>query len=191
MTPGSLDVLTPSLQALIPDSREAEIGPGRPDAAVEAPLADLDLVAAFAPHRIVDLEMARACHSGLWLVHNFLDRSHELSQTIKNPTGSFWHGIMHRREGDFSNAKYWFRQVGDHPIFEPLAAAVAELETQSVPSAFASLAGNSPRWDPAAFVDLCAAIKRSDAAQLPFARRIARIEWELLIRYSYLAAIES
>ena len=46
--------------------------------------------------------------SALWLVAGDLERSHELSQTIKSCIGSYLHGIMHRREGDFSNAKYWF-----------------------------------------------------------------------------------
>jgi len=53
--------------------------------------------------------------SGLWLYVDELDRSHRISQSIDNETGSFWHGIMHRREGDFSNSHYWFRRVGTHP----------------------------------------------------------------------------
>ena len=59
--------------------------------------------------------------SGLWLLAGDLDRSHSISQSIENREGSFLHGIMHRREGDFDNAKYWFRRVGSHPVFETLA----------------------------------------------------------------------
>jgi hypothetical protein len=51
----------------------------------------------------------RLCMSGLWLLAGDLDRSHTISQGIGSAEGSFWHGIMHRREGDFSNSKYWFR----------------------------------------------------------------------------------
>jgi hypothetical protein len=54
--------------------------------------------------------------SGLWLYVDELDRSHVVSQGIDDATGSFWHGIMHRREGDFSNSHYWFRKVGTHPV---------------------------------------------------------------------------
>ncbi len=61
------------------------------------------------------------CESGLWLLAGDLNRSHGISQENHSPEGSFWHGIMHRREGDFGNAKYWFRQVGDHPLFEQLS----------------------------------------------------------------------
>ena len=53
--------------------------------------------------------------AGLWLYVDELDRSHVISQGIENATGSFWHGIMHRREADFSNSHYWFHRVGKHP----------------------------------------------------------------------------
>ncbi len=56
--------------------------------------------------------------AGIWLYVDDLHRSHEISQGIHTPTGSFWHAIMHRREGDFWNSKYWWRQVGKHPALE-------------------------------------------------------------------------
>ncbi|MCE9592141.1 MAG: hypothetical protein K8S99_16675 [Planctomycetes bacterium] len=57
-----------------------------------------------------------ALAAGLWLYVDELDRSHKISQTDESdPTLSYWHGIMHRREGDFSNSHYWFRRVGAHP----------------------------------------------------------------------------
>jgi len=54
----------------------------------------------------------RALEAALWLYVDELDRSHEVSQAIETPIGSLWHGIMHRREGDFWNSKYWFRKAG-------------------------------------------------------------------------------
>lgn len=59
--------------------------------------------------------------AAIWLVAGDLDASHNISQSIDDPDGSFWHGIMHRREGDYGNAKYWFRRVGKHPVLEHLA----------------------------------------------------------------------
>ncbi|MEM9644697.1 MAG: hypothetical protein AAF989_06875 [Planctomycetota bacterium] len=61
--------------------------------------------------------------SALWLLAGELDRSHDISQNLKSPSGSFLHGIMHRREGDFGNAKYWFRTAGDHPVEKELRDA--------------------------------------------------------------------
>lgn len=54
--------------------------------------------------------------AGLWLYVDGLDESHAISQKLPGPTGAFWHGIMHRREGDFGNAKYWFHQATGHPV---------------------------------------------------------------------------
>ena len=59
--------------------------------------------------------------AALWLYIDELDRSHRVSQGIEDQTGSFWHGIMHRREGDFSNSHYWFRKVGRHPAMADVA----------------------------------------------------------------------
>ena len=59
--------------------------------------------------------------AGLWLYVDQLDRSHKISQQHEDPTGSFWHGIMHRREGDFSNSHYWFRRVGSHEAMDEIA----------------------------------------------------------------------
>jgi len=56
--------------------------------------------------------------AGLWLYVDELDRSHEFSQGLKDSTGAFWHGIMHRREGDFGNSHYWFNNTGHHPAME-------------------------------------------------------------------------
>src|SRR4051794_32254466 len=44
--------------------------------------------------------------AGLWLWHDWLDESHRISQRVETADGSYWHAIMHRREGDFSNSKY-------------------------------------------------------------------------------------
>lgn len=56
--------------------------------------------------------------SALWLYVDELDRSHRISQQIHDADGSYWHGIMHRREGDFPNSHYWFHNTGaDHPVY--------------------------------------------------------------------------
>jgi len=64
--------------------------------------------------------------SGLLLLWDFLDDSHEISQTMEGKgsprTADYWHGIMHRREPDAGNASYWFRRVGHHPAFDHLGS---------------------------------------------------------------------
>jgi hypothetical protein len=59
--------------------------------------------------------------AGALLYVDDLEQSHELAQGIHSPIGSLWHAVMHRREGDFENSKYWYRQAGWHPLsnFDP------------------------------------------------------------------------
>ena len=61
--------------------------------------------------------------AGLWLYVDDLVRSHSVSQGIEDSAGAFWHGIMHRREGDFANAHYWMRRAASHPLFKELDPA--------------------------------------------------------------------
>jgi len=62
--------------------------------------------------------------AAIWYYVDDLDRSHNIAQNIEGPEGALWHGLMHRREGDFWNAKYWFRRAGPLPGklgLEPIA----------------------------------------------------------------------
>lgn len=132
--------------------------------------------------------MAQGCVAGVWLLHDFLDESHEVSQGINTAEGSFWHGIMHRREGDFSNAKYWFRHVGDHPVYESLARRAKELaDEHDASSAIAKLTARGT-WEPYAFVDLCQAAERSGAHR-ELCLDLQQVEWELLFDFCYRSAI--
>src|SRR5262245_30305459 len=64
-----------------------------------------DEIFALPPVRADD---ARCVLAGLWLLHDELDRAHGIVQEVGSESGSFWHAIMHRREGDFSNSRYWY-----------------------------------------------------------------------------------
>jgi hypothetical protein len=67
---------------------------------------------------------AEAILAGLLQINDYLDESHNHSQSIQGEgqdvNGDYWHGIMHRREPDYGNGKYWFRRVGHHPCFDLL-----------------------------------------------------------------------
>ena len=63
------------------------------------------------------LDASDAVKAGLHLLNDDLARSHALAQEHEgDKTCDYWHAIVHRREGDFDNAKYWLRQVGRHPV---------------------------------------------------------------------------
>jgi hypothetical protein len=142
---------------------------------------------------ISDPAFARAVKSGLLLWNDSIAESHTLSQDILNPTGSYWHGIMHRREPDYPNSKYWFRQVGDHPIFPAVREqAMGVFEESGSPYAKQKLdlLNAKPNWDAFTFVDWCeeaAGSKDDDAHRLLEAVQLREIE--LLLTYSYHKAV--
>ena len=52
-----------------------------------------------------------ALHAALWLLADDLPTAHTICQDIATPFGSAWHAILHRREGAFTNSKYWWRRA--------------------------------------------------------------------------------
>jgi hypothetical protein len=176
-------VFGPAIAALLRPPRLMELGRGQPDSAMRRPLASLSTDTAFLPATVEHEDMAKACLAGLWLYHDFLEESHQISQGIDTPTGAFWHGILHRREGDFSNAKYWFRRVGAHPVLKQLAIDVSEMDG----------AGNLPTmavgWDPVMFVDLCQRAQGPEPDLEPLCREIQMAEWNHLFAFSYQNAV--
>ena len=181
----------PAIVELLATAGANDLGPGTPKIVARSALASLTTESLVAPRPVKDMDMARACLAGLWLRHDFLDESHGISQDIENPTGSFWHGILHRREGDFGNAKYWFRRVGGHPVFEPLAEYGRELAGGGEAGQPAEYLAGQTDWDPFAFVDLCQLALTAKQPLETLAKKIQLREWELLFDYSYRQAIGS
>ncbi len=64
--------------------------------------------------------MVDCCRAGLLLWNDDLASAHPLVQELPGETAAFWHAVVHRREGDYSNARYWWNRTGDHPAFEPI-----------------------------------------------------------------------
>jgi hypothetical protein len=95
-----------------------------------------------------------AVQAGLWCFWDFFEESHAIAQDLHTPEGSYWHAILHRREPDPSNAKYWLHKVGRHPVFN----VVNHFCEQS----------HHKQYDPFAFVDRCeqAIVRSSDDSQI-------------------------
>ena len=123
---------------------------------------------------------AGAAMAGLWLYFSCFEESHRLSQEIGTPEGSFWHGILHRREPDPGNAAYWFRRVGRHPVFGPLGEEAAKLAARNQAAGFAP----GSRWDPFAFIDFCEAARSQPGSPAErLALQVQLVEWQLLFDY--------
>lgn len=158
-------------------------------------LEDLSLEDLFQGKQVKDDTYAKAIKSGLLLWNDALDESHEISQTLGNDTGSYWHGLMHRREPDYSNSKYWFGRVGDHPIFPTLRDRVLSLfkEVQNPSDTLSQVIQtieSKENWDSFQFVDWCESAEKdptSDSTE--FLKQIQAEEIKLLLAYSYQNAI--
>lgn len=181
----------PAVATLLETEPLCDLGPGRPQTSKRALLEALAPATLFAGRAVVDVQMADCCLAGLWLLFDFLDDSHALSQEIDTPTGSYWHGILHRREPDFGNAKYWFRRVGTHEVFGPLREDAREIflaEVSPLPPAQTQFLAEQTAWDPYRFIDLCAAAQRAPQIE-PLCRLVARAEWRRLFDFCYRRSI--
>ena len=198
--PMSERVLAQIMQLLVTPGL-AELGPGPRAGVLSESSLNTKLDSSLGETRLAPVRQ-ELVRSLVLLWHDHLDASHNISQGIENADGSFVHAIMHRREPDASNSKYWWRRVGQHPAFPGIASRVGEFLARSrrreeadpgksgqislVTSAAAAadlmkrlLSGG--KWDAAAFVDACDT--ETDEAIIPTLREIQRIESEVLLEF--------
>jgi hypothetical protein len=172
----------------IDTDRNRELGPGTPIPAVRGELSQVTVAQVAGERELRDPQLARCTLAGIWLLYDLLDESHQVSQQVKGPEGSFWHGIMHRREGDYSNAKYWFRQAGTLPILTPLGTAVEQLGAEHHAEPLAAELVRGGVFAPAAFVDACQSSVSGGGSAEAFCRAVQQLEWELLFDSCYQRA---
>ena len=127
------------IKSLLETPEPPELGPGPRSGVTAEKTLDEQL------RRLGGSDLLRAM---VLIWHDHLDAAHQIAQAIETPDGSYVHAIIHRREPDYWNSKYWFRRVGEHPCFAELANHVED------PKLRARLTGKGT-WDPFAFVDLC------------------------------------
>jgi hypothetical protein len=93
----------PAIEKLLRPMRLPGLAVGAPCQPMHAALEALRSDGAFAPFTVRDRRMADACRAGLWLLFDFLDEAHQISQELHTPEGSYWHALVHWREPDHSN----------------------------------------------------------------------------------------
>jgi hypothetical protein len=109
-----------------------------------------------------------------------LDAAHRIFQDDSSDLGSYWHGVMHRREGDFDNARYWFRRAGRLPISDKMHAAAAQVSPNMA---------KQTSWDAYLLTGMCEQAKFGDTDAIPECVKLQRVEFDLLLAYCWRKSI--
>ena len=194
ISPTGHDIMTPLVASILRDAGESAyrglVVQGPAPASAHKALAQVQPTHLFS-RPIKHQEDAQAALAGLWLWHDALDECHQIVQDIASPTGSFWHAIMHRREGDFSNSKYWYRRCSNHHVMRMMGSVASSLagEQTSDPLIAGALSGG---WDPYGFVDLVEALHKKIAdPRHEIAIRLQKAEWQGLFEYCLHEAVDA
>ncbi len=125
-----------------------------------------------------------ALAAGLLQIHDFWDSSHEAAQAAddlgERRFSAYWHGIAHRREPDAGNAAYWFRRVGRHAIWGPLAQAARPVLERHGDHLWTTRLVGGDAWNSQAMIELCSGA-RPGSDQENLARRLQRLEMRILL----------
>lgn len=113
---------------------------------------------------------------GLLYAADAIHEAHAIFQEAKSDLGSYWHGMMHRREGDFDNARYWFRRAGVLPFFSELHRAACE---------HSAVMARQLNWDPYLFTGECEQARFGETEGLRSLVELQRAEFEVLFDYCW------
>jgi hypothetical protein len=173
--------LSQDMKPFLATPEPPDLGPGpRPGVEPEGAL-NKRLSEAFGSSKVPSQrqELIRAL---ILLWHDHFESAHKIAQDIETSDGSFVHAILHRREPDYWNAKYWFRRVGKHPAFGEIANRVGGLLDSKPAEALRAKLLDRGSWDAVAFVDLCDQANRNGEHKL-LLREIQAIETSSLLEF--------
>ena len=60
-------------------------------------------------------DLSSAVQALWWDAKGDWNKAHECAQAQADPVGAWVHAYLHRKEGDQSNAGYWYRRAGKSP----------------------------------------------------------------------------
>jgi hypothetical protein len=168
------------LAAFLETPELAALGPGPRPGCKSIPDLEKELTAIFRTGKLSTQSQA-LIRATIFLWHDHLDKAHSLAQDVSTIDGSLIHAIMHRREPDYGNAKYWFHRVGTHPAYKTIGQLVAKIPTSPAERILHDLFNGNETWDPFAFVDCCQEEARTPSDQESFLRQIQKAEFSALL----------
>lgn len=119
------------------------------------------------------------------LYHDHHDDAHDLVQDLACQEGVLIHAILHRREPDYWNAKYWFRRISDHPIYRCLTNRLQALPASAAAQTWLPKLSLADTFDPIAMVDACEEVsgQGENARDTIFLREVQQLEFECLVEF--------
>lgn len=139
----------------------------------------------FAGDAELDPDTALRLRATALLYHDHHDPAHDIVQDLGDVEAAIIHAILHRREPDYWNARYWFRRFDAHPVYLALGRRVKGLARSPEQTELANALTLPGAFDPFAFVDWCEAVERKpglDPAVL-WLREVQHAEFEELVRH--------
>jgi hypothetical protein len=108
----------------------------------------------------------------LLLAAGDIESAHRIAQETSSANGAYVHGMIHRVDDDFDNARYWFFRAGVHPA-SPEIYRRAAANSQRI--------ANHPTWDAGRVTDWLEESRATGASQE--LKVVLRIETEVLLEY--------
>ena len=120
-----------------------------------------------------------------YLHHDHADAAHELVQDLTDAEGALIHAVLHRREPDFWNAKYWFRRVENHPVFGALTRRLAGHRVDEALRELQASLTLTGSVDPVAMVEAIESVARRPASdpEVVYLRGVQMAESECLVEH--------
>ncbi len=113
---------------------------------------------------------------GLFYAIDALHEAHALFQDAPGDLGAYWHAMLHRREGDFENARYWYRRAGVLPCFAGLHREASQ---------FSADLARQENWDPYLLTGACEQARFGAEETVRELVRLQRVEFEGVFDYTW------
>jgi len=114
----------------------------------------------------------KCIRSLLFLLAGGMEQAHRIVQELSTSNAAYIHGMIHRIDDDFDNARYWFRRAGTGPATAEMYRRVA---------ANSLTVASHPIWDPIRITDMLEASRTGSVTDE--LRTILTIEFEVLLQF--------